>query len=62
MDKTESFPVSRFITRMAYGLNQLPRVAWYIGHGLAVRRETGKELKMQSRKSLYSERGFALNC
>jgi ubiquinone/menaquinone biosynthesis C-methylase UbiE len=23
---------------MAYGLSQLPRVAWYIGHGLAVRR------------------------
>jgi ubiquinone/menaquinone biosynthesis C-methylase UbiE len=38
MDKTESFPVSRFVTRMAYALSQLPRVAWYVGHGLAVRR------------------------
>jgi len=43
--KAESFPVSRFVTRMAYGLSQLPRVAWYIGHGLAVRRlsETVRE-------------------
>ena len=26
------------ITRVAYGLTQLPRVAWYLGHGLALRR------------------------
>jgi ubiquinone/menaquinone biosynthesis C-methylase UbiE len=26
------------ITRMAYGVTQLPRVAWYVGHGLVVRR------------------------
>jgi ubiquinone/menaquinone biosynthesis C-methylase UbiE len=38
MDKTEILPVSRFVTRMAYGLSQLPRVIWYVGHGLAVRR------------------------
>jgi ubiquinone/menaquinone biosynthesis C-methylase UbiE len=33
-----SDPISRFITRAAYGVTQLPRVAWYVGHGLAVRR------------------------
>jgi ubiquinone/menaquinone biosynthesis C-methylase UbiE len=31
-------PLSRLITRAAYGATQLPRVAWYIGHGLAMRR------------------------
>src|SRR4030095_2859109 len=31
-------PVSQFATRVAYGARQLPRVAWYIGHGLVMRR------------------------
>jgi ubiquinone/menaquinone biosynthesis C-methylase UbiE len=31
-------PVSQFATRIAYGARQLPRVAWYIGHGLVMRR------------------------
>ena len=31
-------PVSQFATRMAYGARQLPRVAWYIGHGMVMRR------------------------
>src|SRR5260370_17515851 len=31
-------PVSRLITRAAYGASQLSRVAWYVGHGLAMRR------------------------
>jgi ubiquinone/menaquinone biosynthesis C-methylase UbiE len=26
--------VSRFTTRLAYGASQLPRVAWYVGHGV----------------------------
>jgi len=29
---------SRLATRAAYGASQLPRVAWYVGHGLAMRR------------------------
>src|SRR5256714_1006363 len=33
-----SDPLSRLITRAAYGASQLPRVAWYLGHGLAMRR------------------------
>jgi len=31
-------PQSSIITRVAYGVSQLPRVAWYLGHGLALRR------------------------
>jgi ubiquinone/menaquinone biosynthesis C-methylase UbiE len=31
-------PISRFATRIAYGARQLPRVAWYIGHGMVMRR------------------------
>ena len=31
-------PLSRIATRVAYGATQLPRVAWYVGHSLAVRR------------------------
>jgi ubiquinone/menaquinone biosynthesis C-methylase UbiE len=33
-----SDPLSRLVTRAAYGAMQLPRVAWYVGHGLAMRR------------------------
>ena len=33
-----SSPLSRVTTRVAYGASQLPRIAWYVGHGLAVRR------------------------
>jgi hypothetical protein len=28
----------RILTRVAYGVSQLPRVVWYLGHGLALRR------------------------
>ena len=31
-------PASSLITRVVYGVSQLPRVAWYLGHGLALRR------------------------
>jgi ubiquinone/menaquinone biosynthesis C-methylase UbiE len=31
-------PLFRLVTRVAYGARQLPRVAWYVGHSLAVRR------------------------
>ena len=33
-----SNPLSRVTTRLAYGASQLPRIAWYVGHSLAVRR------------------------
>jgi hypothetical protein len=31
-------PASSIITRLACGVSQLPRVAWYLGHGRALRR------------------------
>ena len=31
-------PISRITTRLAYGARQLPRVAWYVGHSLVLRR------------------------
>jgi ubiquinone/menaquinone biosynthesis C-methylase UbiE len=31
-------PTSSLVTRVAYCVSQLPRVAWYVGHGLALRR------------------------
>lgn len=36
--KTMTSPLTRLMTRAAYGATQLPRVAWYYGHGLAMRR------------------------
>jgi ubiquinone/menaquinone biosynthesis C-methylase UbiE len=30
-------PLAQFVTRVSYGATQLPRVAWYLGHGLALR-------------------------
>ncbi len=33
-----SSPLSRVIGRVAYGASQLPRVAWYVGHSLVLRR------------------------
>src|SRR5215469_18296003 len=32
-----STPASSLVTRMAYGASQLPRVAWYLAHGFALR-------------------------
>ena len=31
-------PEPSIITRVAYGVSQLPRVVWYLGHGMALRR------------------------
>lgn len=32
-----STPLSRLLTRSAYAATQLPRIAWFVGHGLAMR-------------------------
>ena len=39
-------PLARFATRVAYGARQLPRIAWYVGHGYAVQR-LAKEARRQ---------------
>src|SRR5690606_16446165 len=36
-NKPMSTPLARLMTRAAYGATQLPRVAWYVGHGFAMR-------------------------
>jgi hypothetical protein len=69
-----SNPLSRVTTRVAYGASQLPRIAWYIGHSLAVRRlSEGAErrvnktrpgahtnLPVPDRKRLYADMAILL--
>jgi hypothetical protein len=38
VDQEVAAPEPSIITRVAYGVSQLPRVVWYLGHGLALRR------------------------
>src|SRR5690242_20666920 len=52
-------PLSSISTRMAYGATQLPRVPWYLGHGLAVRqlsrrarRSAGESVRPPARTNL----------
>lgn len=56
-------PVSQFATRLAYGARQLPRVAWYIGHGMvmrrlsrAVRERAGQRPQPQARVNVIDRR------
>jgi ubiquinone/menaquinone biosynthesis C-methylase UbiE len=44
-------PLSRIFTRVAYGATQLPRVAWYMGHGLALRRLAEATARSEGRKA-----------
>ena len=68
-----SNPFSRVTTRVAYGASQLSRIAWYVGHGLAVRRlsETAQRrdkarplahtnLRVPDRKRLYADMAILL--
>lgn len=44
-------PLSRLLTRVAYGATQLPRVAWYVGHGLALRQLSAATAQRQGSKA-----------
>src|ERR1700684_2285247 len=70
-----SNPLSRVTTRVINGASQLPRIAWYVGHSLAVRRlsETAPRrhdnearprahtnLPVPDRKSLYADMALLL--
>nr|WP_294504815.1 class I SAM-dependent methyltransferase [uncultured Rhodopila sp.] len=44
-----SNPLSRFATTAAYGASQLPRMAWYVGHGLAMKQLARATLAQQTR-------------
>ena len=46
-----SNPLSRFATRVAYGASQLPQVAWYVGHSLALRRLSKGVLRRDGKKA-----------
>jgi ubiquinone/menaquinone biosynthesis C-methylase UbiE len=46
-----SNPLSRLATRVAYGASQLPRIAWYVGHSLAVRRLSEAALRRDGKKA-----------
>lgn len=45
-----SNPLFRLATRVAYGASQLPHVAWYIGHSLAVHRLSEAARRQDSKK------------
>jgi ubiquinone/menaquinone biosynthesis C-methylase UbiE len=52
-------PLSQLVTRIAYVTRQLPRVAWYVGHSLALRRlseaaqaQEGKKARRRPRTKL----------
>jgi len=51
-------PLSKLITRAAYGASQLPRVAWYLGHGLAMRRlaEQARHARESGRPRPHTDR------
>lgn len=41
-------PLARLATRVAYGATQLPRLAWYAGHGYAVQRLAAQARRRES--------------
>ncbi|HEY6259814.1 MAG TPA: class I SAM-dependent methyltransferase [Xanthobacteraceae bacterium] len=54
-----STPLSRVITRAAYAATQLPRVAWYVGHGLAMR-EMAERARRRAREGARPQPATAL--
>lgn len=46
-----SSPLSRLATRVAYGASQLPRLVWYVGHNLAVRRLSEEQQRRKGEKA-----------
>jgi len=44
-------PLSRLVTRVAYGARQLPRVAWFVGHSLALRQLSEVAQRQEGRKA-----------
>jgi ubiquinone/menaquinone biosynthesis C-methylase UbiE len=46
-----SHPLSRIVTLAAFGASQLPRVAWYVGHGLVLRRLAAEQRRREGRQS-----------
>jgi hypothetical protein len=51
-----STPLSRLVTRVAYGASQLPRVAWYVGHSLALRQLSEATRRQEGKKARHRPR------
>ena len=51
-----STPLSRLVTRVAYGASQLPRVAWYVGHSLALRQLSDATRRQEGKKARHRPR------
>ncbi len=51
-----SSPLSRLVTRVAYGASQLPRVAWYVGHSLALRQLADATRRQEGKKARHRPR------
>lgn len=49
-------PLARIVTRASYGMSQLPRVAWYLGHGIALRRLSEAARRQESTRAKASSR------
>lgn len=50
-EKNLNGSLSQFATRAAYGARQLSRVAWYVGHGVALRRLSDEARRRESKSS-----------
>ena len=46
-------PLSRLVTRVVYGARQLPRVAWFVGHSLALRQLSEAARRQEGRKARH---------
>ena len=44
-------PLSRLVTGLAYGSRQVPRIAWYVGHSLAVRQLSEATRRQEGQKA-----------
>ncbi len=44
-------PLSRLVTGLAYGARQVPRIAWYVGHSLAVRQLSEATRRQEGQKA-----------
>jgi ubiquinone/menaquinone biosynthesis C-methylase UbiE len=53
-----SSPLSQLFTQFAYGMSQLPRVAWYVGHSIALRqlRETTPRQEDDKRRRAHTDK------
>lgn len=50
-------PLSRLATRVAYGATQLPRLAWYAGHGYALQRLAAEARRREGEDETLSRDG-----